>query len=75
LPEGAVQPHEVSVLESVLDEYAVRFLIAGVRRRRKGGAFGGNYLLSVFERRQVGSDISRTSTTVLAIFGHGLTTQ
>lgn len=44
LPEGALQPHEVDVLEAVLEEHNVTFLIAGVRQHRNGSAFGRNYL-------------------------------
>jgi hypothetical protein len=44
LPEGAVQQHEIDLLEDLLDEQRVTFLVAGVRRHREGAVFGRNYL-------------------------------
>lgn len=44
LPEAAVQPDEVTMLEEVLQEHGVTFLVTGVRRAPSGGGFGRNYL-------------------------------
>ncbi len=44
LPEGAVQPPEVGVLERVLEAHDVPILITGVRQHRGRGALGRNYL-------------------------------
>jgi hypothetical protein len=43
-PEGALAPADLDVVEHVLDEHGVRFLVAGVRGRRDEGGFARNYL-------------------------------
>ncbi|HEY7793093.1 MAG TPA: hypothetical protein VIA10_03705 [Gaiellaceae bacterium] len=42
-PEGSLAPADLDVVEHVLDEHGVRFLVAGVRGRHDGG-FARNYL-------------------------------
>lgn len=44
LPEGALCPAEVDVVESICGDYDVTLLVAGVQQHRAGEAFGRNYL-------------------------------
>jgi hypothetical protein len=44
LPEDAVSPDEIEVLEDVLAEHGSTFLVAGVRRPPVEGSFGRNYV-------------------------------
>lgn len=44
LPEGALRPHEIDLIEEMLDDQGVTFLVAGARRHRERAAFGRNYL-------------------------------
>lgn len=44
MPEAALEPEEVAVLEDALELHGTAFLIVGVRERRTSAAFGRNYL-------------------------------
>jgi hypothetical protein len=44
LPEDAVTPDEIEVLEDVLAEHGGTFLVAGVRQPPSEGSFGRNYV-------------------------------
>jgi hypothetical protein len=44
LPEDAVSPDEIEILEDVLAEHGGTFLVAGVRKPPSEGGFGRNYV-------------------------------
>lgn len=44
LPEAALRPDDIPLLEEALAEHGATFLIAGVRTRGEGTGFGRNYL-------------------------------